>query len=753
MKIPLPNLDDRRWSDLVDEGRSIVPLYAPCWTDHNLHDPGITIIELLAWITEMDIYQLNRIPDRHKWKFLSLIGIRPEPPRPARIVIGLTLKNGSTSFQLPASTEFAGIDAYGKQTAFVTEEAVSVAPGKLAAIQLKNKDGFHNVTDNWKKLQSLPAFGAIPSVGSELYFGFTRPLEQEIHGSIFFKFAGERSSERERQRILEEASARKEACAPPAFEICCPENHTYADSENKHIQKIHLKHHGVRTEWEAFLLNNGKKEWIRLAESKDEVVDDTRAFTLDGRVSIKPPAPMIAKSIGLVSQELYYLRCRFDAGSYDAVPAIDQVIFNGVQAQQSFPASPEMQIAPGATITGNPPNAGDWTTLRVALNDKKEISNLHFDGNENDSPPFRLLAFNPPTPQTKGNLVLDGVFFEICDGRPNQQVALPLTPALRSTLEIFTLEEQEWHRWTLSTDFDASSRSDFHCLLDATTGVFTFGSGEAGRVPPAGSVVAAIYQVTRAEAGNLQAQTALELLDSLHNRFTIPHFDLHKARIDTVVHAASIQTGMAAETLDEATIRAIHLVNETTRAVTLEDYEELAQKTPGVHLARASARGNLHPDFPCFKAPGIITLIVVPNLPVAQPLPSFGMKRAIASYLHRKRIIGTRLIVVGPEYVAVSIHVTVKAAMGVLSSSLHQSILDALNRFLHPLYGGPEKTGWPFGRDVYRSEIMQVIDETPGVSHVISLELVVNSCEPQCGNVCLGPTSLVAAGKHVIQIL
>ena len=74
--LPLPNLDDRRWSDLVQEGRGLIPVYAPEWTDHNAHDPGITLIELLAWVAEMDVYRLNRIPDRHKLKFLALVGIR-----------------------------------------------------------------------------------------------------------------------------------------------------------------------------------------------------------------------------------------------------------------------------------------------------------------------------------------------------------------------------------------------------------------------------------------------------------------------------------------------------------------------------------------------------------------------------------------------------------------------------------------------------------------------------------------------------
>jgi hypothetical protein len=80
-------------------------------------------------------------------------------------------------------------------------------------------------------------------------------------------------------------------------------------------------------------------------------------------------------------------------------------------------------------------------------------------------------------------------------------------------------------------------------------------------------------------------------------------------------------------------------------------------------------------------------------------------------------------------------------------------VVAALNKFLDPLVGGPEGSGWPFGRDVYRSEIMRIIDEVPGVDYVASLELIGGDGQPQCGNVCLSPTWLVAAGTHQINVL
>jgi hypothetical protein len=72
MPLLLPDLDDRRWTDLVDEGRALIPLFSTVWTDHNLHDPGITFMELFAGETELDLYRVNRVPPSHVRKFLAL---------------------------------------------------------------------------------------------------------------------------------------------------------------------------------------------------------------------------------------------------------------------------------------------------------------------------------------------------------------------------------------------------------------------------------------------------------------------------------------------------------------------------------------------------------------------------------------------------------------------------------------------------------------------------------------------------------
>ncbi len=81
MTLQAPNLDDRKFQDIVREARSKIPLYCPKWTDYNLSDPGITLIELFAWMVDMLLYRLNRVPEKNYIKFMELIGIHLEPPK------------------------------------------------------------------------------------------------------------------------------------------------------------------------------------------------------------------------------------------------------------------------------------------------------------------------------------------------------------------------------------------------------------------------------------------------------------------------------------------------------------------------------------------------------------------------------------------------------------------------------------------------------------------------------------------------
>ena len=84
MPLPDPQLDDRRFQDIVNEAKRLIPRYTPEWTDHNVSDPGVTLIELFAWIADLLLYRVNRVPEKNYLRFMDLLGIRLQDAIPAQ---------------------------------------------------------------------------------------------------------------------------------------------------------------------------------------------------------------------------------------------------------------------------------------------------------------------------------------------------------------------------------------------------------------------------------------------------------------------------------------------------------------------------------------------------------------------------------------------------------------------------------------------------------------------------------------------
>src|SRR5271169_120975 len=106
--LPAPNLDDRTFQSLVDDARRLVRRRCPEWSDHNVSDPGITLIETFALMVDQLIYRLNRVPERHYLKFLDLMGVRLFPPVAARAAVTFWLSAPQPAVvQIPLGTEVA----------------------------------------------------------------------------------------------------------------------------------------------------------------------------------------------------------------------------------------------------------------------------------------------------------------------------------------------------------------------------------------------------------------------------------------------------------------------------------------------------------------------------------------------------------------------------------------------------------------------------------------------------------------------
>jgi predicted phage baseplate assembly protein len=84
MPIYPPNLDDRSFEDLVEEALARIPAHTPEWTNPRVGDPGRTLVELFAWLTDTLLYRANLIPERQRLAFLRLLGVQMRPALPAK---------------------------------------------------------------------------------------------------------------------------------------------------------------------------------------------------------------------------------------------------------------------------------------------------------------------------------------------------------------------------------------------------------------------------------------------------------------------------------------------------------------------------------------------------------------------------------------------------------------------------------------------------------------------------------------------
>lgn len=183
MALPAPNLDDRTFQDIVDETKRMIPRYCPEWTNHNLSDPGVALIELFAWMSEMVLFRMNQVPDRLYTKFLDLVGIQPFPPSVARADLTFWLSGPrETPVVVPVGTEVSTSGGLpGESVVFSTATNLVIAPPQLVSAKTGTAGNEGLLVDAWDDLRlagsELACFTSDPiAPGDAVYFGFADSL-------------------------------------------------------------------------------------------------------------------------------------------------------------------------------------------------------------------------------------------------------------------------------------------------------------------------------------------------------------------------------------------------------------------------------------------------------------------------------------------------------------------------------------------------------------------------------------------------
>lgn len=648
----LPVIDNRRFDDLVMEARTRIARYTPewaaVWTDLNDNDPGITLVQLFAWMTELLTYRLGKVPAQNYLKFLELIGIELMPAAPAQAEITFpavpTFSDPYVIVPLHTQVTAPGPDG-GPPVVFETDRALHALTAFLAAVLVYDGSSFSDVTAaNHDAQTGFQPFGAAPGKDAALMLGFqyTTPAQQPLPFP---------------QVELNLAVWAQQAASPEAGNCSLPESQVYPSAQ---------------LTWQYW---NGAG-WYALDFLKDETLSLQRA----GHIYLKTPPQgrMQTGTFGSVTQPLYWVRALITGGSYEKQPQVLALRANTASATQA---------------------------------------------------------------QTVHDEVLGG-----SNGRPNQTFSLANSPVLDGTLELQVDEGDGFEDWAPIQDFFSAQATDRVYVLDRTTGTIRFGDGTNGSIPvanvdnPTANVVARVYRYGGGKQGNVAAGTLTTLMTSLSG------LDANKV---TNLFAAS--NGRDEETLDAAKLRAPLALKSRCRAVTKADFEVLAMEAGNVK--RAFAMPLTNPAFPGVVIPGAVTVVVVPDADVPSPMPSSGTIRSVCAYLNLRRLLTTELFVVPPTYQLVHARVEVIAENSADLAEVQQAIATTLRNYFHPLKGGEDGQGWPFGGPIYFSRVYHQILNVNGVDRVEKVVIVLDGQEyPECQDVSLRAGALAYSTDHEVLV-
>ena len=274
MPLPIPNLDTKDFDEFFEEARAALPALAPEWTDYNLSDPGITLLELFSWLNDIDTYRLNRIDQKHILKYLKLLDATPEIVKPSKTWI--TFQSDSPG-SISQGTELLAKDTERNTSIpFITQHEVSLQTTKLESIDLKNERGLISYEKPFPKF--FYPFGQVTKKGH--YFELS--------------FKGTFSSDFSLTFILYEDDL------PPIGE---------------HNKEILVVFPSAELLWEYY----DGSDWILLEID----VDGTNSFSKSGTIYFKDTK----KASGI--------RCKIDQQHFENAPRIQAVLTNTTEAVQS----------------------------------------------------------------------------------------------------------------------------------------------------------------------------------------------------------------------------------------------------------------------------------------------------------------------------------------------------------------------------------------------------------------------------------
>lgn len=296
-----------------------------------------------------------------------------------------------------------------------------------------------------------------------------------------------------------------------------------------------------------------------------------------------------------------------------------------------------------------------------------------------------------------------------------------------------------WVQWQWRPSLLGAGEGERCYVLDRATGMLRFGDGRMGRVVPAGAAVQARkLQSGGGKAGNVEARSLAQL------QADVPG-------VEAVFNPRAAEGGADGEPLESVQTRAPNSLRHRGRAIDLVDYETLAREASAtVAFARAIPTCSLSGRV----RPGCVSVIIIPHSVRRQPSPSVFLREQVQQYLAARapaELGAGGISVIGPNYLPIDVSATLAPREISEAGAVERAARVVLERFLHPLHGGPNGGGWDLGRDVYLSDVAAVLDRVPGVDYVRELALLLSGV-PQGTALAVGDDRIVVGGTFRLKV-
>jgi predicted phage baseplate assembly protein len=678
MSLPAPNLDTRSFQSIVDDAKRQIGLRCPEWTDHNVSDPGVTLIELFAFMTEMSLFRMNQVPEKNYIKFLEMIGLTLEMPEAAR-----------TDLRFRISRWIDDVDG-AEAHELILRSGRTVA----GTMRTETEESYEFVTDADLKMVR-PKMSFIVAVPKQ----DTVDGDKEARGAR--EFPKKALSEHEGFNIFNSLPQQNDALYL-GFENDISSNLVSLQVECLTAAATGLNEAYPAQVWEVWT----GADWERL-----EVEDDTTfGFNRSGTIELAFPRGLADRVVG--GRKGYWARVRYTVDPNDLPPkGIEQ------KSPDPYQKSPEI-LGVNARTVGGTAAASHATLLR--------------------------------------NEVIG-----VSDGTPGQVFNLRHAPVLRlgpeDTVVVGAVsgspdDIDNWTRWTRVDDFAESHAGDRHFTIDELTGSISFGpvivqpdgsTRAHGAVPEKGlSIALTSYRIGGGVQGNVR-ENKIRVLKAAY-----PY-------IAEVTNPRPATGGRDQESLERAKLRAREILKVRNRAVTSEDYELLAAKgSPGVGRARC-VQPLTYPGGSEDITPGTVKVLIVPAMSSETLLPtpadlkvSSRTIEEVHAYLDERRLLTTVLNVGEPDYLYVSIDIKLVADPRADAEAVAHRVREQLNLYLHPLFGGPKGTGWPFRRTLTLADVYAQVGAVRGVAFLLDAKMFVSRLVNYDDNI-LGPESQVSNEEGV----